>query len=166
MHKHAYFQSMMTSWVNDYFKRHDSYTAFWSFYDPLIDRIYPIQPRNRFPYSTISYMISSEAAQYLVDHVDEHGFVTPVDMILCQFQDLMAGFYVTKEMLVNIPRPADSTRWTSEDSDILTPSSKLPIEGAPQIHKPACWMPGTFEQCNVMANIHNEQQQYSYYTPI
>ena len=127
--------------VNDHFRRHVPSTAFYGNYDPEIDRIYPIQPRNRFLYTTISYMLSSEAARVLVDIVDQYSFVTAADSMLIKLQDLVPGCYVTSEMLVNTTMPADLSLATSDDSDI---QFEKRLTGAPDIAPPAIWMPREF----------------------
>ncbi len=142
IHFHTQGQRTLTVDVNDHFRKHVPTTGFYGNFDPEIDRIYPIQPRNRFLYTAISYMLSSEAARVLVDIVDQYSFVTAADSMLIKLQDLVPGCYVTSEMLVNIPMPADLSLATSDDSNIKFEKQRL--TGAPDIAPPASWMPCEF----------------------
>ena len=77
--------------VNAHFDQHVA-SVTDGFFDSM-DDIPPSQPRRRFPYLAISYIMSSEAARTLVTLVDERGFVVPASFVLMKLLDLVAGCY-------------------------------------------------------------------------
>ncbi len=129
-----YLQSS-TRAVNPSFDEHILRSA-WKQFDPEVDLVYPTTPRKRFMYTALSYMLSSAAARYLVNHVDTHGFISVADFTLVKLLDLIPGCYATHTQLVLVPKTTKD-EIAADDSDVQRNSA--PVPGAPHIAKPMAW---------------------------
>jgi hypothetical protein len=114
--------------VNPHFDAHIYTQLFMNSYDEETDPIHPSQPRRRFFYTAVAYVLSSHAAQTLVDIVDTYGFIKPADIMVMKLMDLVAGIYVARPLLVLLP-PNSGDSLHPEDSDIQ--HDKSPIKGVP-----------------------------------
>ncbi len=84
-----------------------------------MDHIDPSQPRKRFPYGSIGYVISSNAARILVELVKNKTFVVPAGFVVMKLMDLVDGCYTARPQLIGFEQNSVVMlqRSTKEDSN-------------------------------------------------
>ncbi len=107
-------------------------------FNPDIDTVYPLHPRRRFQYISISYMLSSSAARHLVSLVEAHGIVSAPDFMLMKLLDLVSGCYTLNPLLIAYPVPENSLQPHSDDTDIQTVNEQ--VTGAPAPYTKTPWI--------------------------
>ena len=123
--------------VNAHFDEHIDTELFPQLFDPTVDTRYPITPRRRFPYSSIAYALSSNAAQKLLSMIEEEGFHAPVATTLVRLMDLHAGCYFS----VYPKLVSASVAAMAAEHDGVWPKAGHAIQGAPALSQPAHWHP-------------------------
>ena len=117
--------------VNDHFARHLPTSYFQHDYLEGVDNFTRGEPTRRFFYTTIAYLISSNAARSLVDFVAKFGFRKAADHTLYRVLQWTPDAYATTPLLVTIP-----PRSATNDSDVQYESNLLDDEkqnnGTPQ----------------------------------
>lgn len=106
--------------VNDYFARHQPTLYFSHEYLDGVDNFTRGAPTRRYFYTSIAYLISSNAARSLVDMVATFGFRKAVDHTLYRVMAWTPDTFATTPLLVAIP-----PRLAHNDSDVQYESNLL-----------------------------------------
>jgi hypothetical protein len=85
------------------------------------------QPRRRFPYLAIAYVMSSHAARVLVELVEAKGFVVPAHVVLMKVLDLSKGCYTAAPFIAQI------SQQRLDPSLIKSPAPTTPSSPQPTI---------------------------------
>jgi hypothetical protein len=126
---------------NAHFDRHIRTLIFYQLFNPMTDQVYPAEPRYRFHYTTIAYMLSSSAARTLLTMIEKWGGIfNPPDVTLITLMDVLPDTYTAYPLIVKMPKSSED-QITSEDTDLWR-EPKV-VTGAPAIHHPDWyWLPG------------------------
>ena len=93
-----------------------------------MDDIKPHQPRRRFPYNAIAYIMSTAAAKTLVNLVDTRGFLASAPDALGKLLDLMDGCYTATPLLVRTVFDVSSVMRVNEVPSEIARLPKAPLK--------------------------------------
>lgn len=104
----AYKDGSVLESINDHFSQHRLTQYFQHDFLEGVDNFTRGEPTRRFFYTSIAYLISSNAARSLVDHIRTFGFRKAADHTLYRLMAWTPRTYAVTPLPVTIPRRRDS----------------------------------------------------------
>jgi hypothetical protein len=122
--------------LNAHFAAHNPTRAFEHTSDPLLDHIAATEPRRRFHYAPVAYLLSKMGAQMLANTVRLSGFRNSVDYFLMKMMDMTEKVFVTQPHLAFFKSQNQAPLSSPEQSTVQNQEADSAPEG--QCTSPSC----------------------------